>query len=101
MGRPDALRNQNRCSGKHLNSIQLIPRPTSISVTATIHGLCIHACVWMRYTVLSTIGTLYIQMGEYEKAEVNLKHALLLNPEHYGAVNNLKVLDYHRARRES
>ena len=55
----------------------------------------------MRCTVLSTIGTLYIQMGEYEKAEVNLKHALLLNPEHYGAVNNLKVLEYHRARRES
>lgn len=63
-----------------------------------LHGLCIHMC---GCTVLPTIGTLYIQMGKYEEAEVNLKHALQLNPEHYGAINNLKVLEYHRARSDS
>ena len=49
-------------------------------------------------TALSCAGTLYIQMERYSEAERNLKQALQLNPDHYGAANNLKVLDYQRAR---
>lgn len=36
-------------------------------------------------------------MERYKDAELNLKRALELNPGHYGATNNLKVLEYQRA----
>lgn len=55
-------------------------------------------CAYTSLYWLYLIGTLYIQMQRYPEAEWNLKHALQLNPNHYGAANNLKVLDYQRAR---
>ena len=51
-----------------------------------------------RVILLMITGTLYIQMEQYPEAERNLKHALELNPGHHGATNNLKVLEYQRAR---
>lgn len=39
------------------------------------------------------LGTLFIQMGELDKGERYLNRALELQPQHYGALNNLKVID--------
>jgi len=35
-------------------------------------------------------------MGKVEESEKYLRHALQLNPHHSGAVNNLKVVEYHK-----
>jgi len=42
------------------------------------------------------VGTLLYQMGKVKEAEKYLRHALQLNPHHSGAVNNLKVVEYHK-----
>jgi len=47
-------------------------------------------------TPVHVIGTLLYQMGKVEEAEKYLRHALQLNPHHSGAVNNLKVVEYHK-----
>ena len=41
-------------------------------------------------------GTLLYQMGRTEEAVEELNHALLLNPNHHGARNNLHVIEYYR-----
>lgn len=35
-------------------------------------------------------------MGRIEEAKSNLHHALQLNPNHVGAQNNLKVIEYYQ-----
>jgi Flp pilus assembly protein TadD len=35
-------------------------------------------------------------MGKIDEAENHLKYALRLNPNHHGALNNLKVINYYR-----
>ena len=42
------------------------------------------------------LGTLLFQMGRVEEAERFLRHALTLQPSHYGAANNLKVVQHHK-----
>ena len=41
-------------------------------------------------------GTLLFQMGRVEEAEQSLRYALTLQPNHYGAANNLKVVQHHK-----
>ena len=41
-------------------------------------------------------GTLLFQMGRVEEAESSLRRALTLQPNHYGAANNLKVVQHHK-----
>ena len=50
----------------------------------------------------SSTGTLYIQMGLWDDGEKQLRRALELNPDHYGAINNLKVAQHYKqkAKRE-
>lgn len=42
------------------------------------------------------LGTLFVQMGNLKKGEKYLKKALALHPNHPGALNNLKVIEYYR-----
>ena len=35
-------------------------------------------------------------MGKIEESEKYLKQALQLNPQHYGALNNLKVVEFQK-----
>ena len=41
-------------------------------------------------------GTLLYQMGKLEESEKYLKQALQLNPQHHGALNNLKVVEFQK-----
>lgn len=43
-------------------------------------------------------GTLYVQMGHWDDGERELKRALKLNPNHHGAMNNLKVAQHYKAK---
>ena len=46
--------------------------------------------------LLHFTGTLLYQMGQVEEGERYLKYALKLNPNHHGALNNLKVTEIKR-----
>ena len=61
----------------------------------------LHIALFITFIYTHLTGTLYIQMERYSEAEHNLKHALHLNPNHYGAANNLKVLEYQQSHRHT
>lgn len=39
-------------------------------------------------------------MGEVDEGEKYLRYALKLNPNHHGALNNLKVIQYYRNKKD-
>ena len=40
-------------------------------------------------------------MKKEDEAEKNLRHALKLNPKHNGALNNLKVIQFYRDKKQN
>ena len=65
--------------------------------------LCTQVCICKgRHVIFNVVhvGTLYVQMGRLGDAESYLRHALKLNPNHHGAVNNLRVVEHQRKSQE-
>ena len=50
--------------------------------------------------LLCVPGTLYVQMGRLDDGERYLNHALKLNPNHRGAMNNLRVVEHQRKKHQ-
>lgn len=53
--------------------------------------------IFLYYIIL---GTLLYQMGRVQEGEKYLLQALKLNPNHHGALNNLKVIEYYRNKKK-
>lgn len=53
-------------------------------------------CTALCGNFINILGTLLYQMGEVDEGEKYLRYALKLNPNHHGALNNLKVIQYYR-----